>query len=303
MPKLKTDDMSLKTFLKNSNIINKHPEIFNSGKSDDIKRLLDIFEDYTKKLNYMKSTKNNIDNVEQIVKLIKKKFDNINNEEIQKIESDKWNEHYIHYNNPDSENELYIFPRNNGGGKIMTDFKFLVNCFPVIHAIPNSIQLVNRNNHMIIAGEPDNPALETGIGLSFKILFLYNTKCKKWIVSPFKIVSETEGVDCSAFKISASNDDIGRQYNIWKKSLFKEDSTNVGILNIKFLDNKFKNFPNLFKLEQTHELIIKAKKLAMSNIIKEHPLKNGSAFKKKKKSKKKKSKKKKSKKKKSKKKG
>ena len=269
MSKIKSNDMSLMTFLKKSNIINKHPEVFNSGKTDDIKKFIDIFENYNNQINSTGSKKNNIDYVEMIVKEIKNEFAKKNkdivSEEIQQIESDKWNKHYIHYNNPDGENELYIFPRNNGGGKIMTNFKFLVNCFPIIHAITNSIKLVNRNGHMILAGDPNDSKLENGIGLSFKILFLYNTKYKKWIVSPFKIVSETNGVNCSAFKISASTDHVGKQFSIWNKTLEKKDPY-TGILNAKFLNNKFKLLPNLFNLHQTNEILIKAKQINLDTL-------------------------------------
>ena len=265
MPKVITTDMTLKTFLKNSNIINKHPEIFNSTKSDDIKRLIGIFQDFTNILNksLKKYTKNNkLDRTNEINKIIK----NINNETLQEIEKQEWNEHYIKYNNKDCNNEMYIFPRNNGGGKIMTDFKFLVNCFPLRYSIPNSIQLVNRNDHMILAGEPVNKELENGVGLTFKILFLYNPRHNKWIVSPFKVVSETQNVDCSAFKICASNNDIEKQYRTWKYSL-ENAKGYTGLINIKFLDKKFKKLHNLFNPQQSNELIIKAKKIAMENIM------------------------------------
>ena len=109
-------------------------------------------------------------------------------------------------------------------------------------------------------------AIENGIGLSFKILFLYNTQHNKWIVSPFKMVSETQNVNCSSFKISASTNDINRQYNTWKYSL-ENIKESTGLLNIKFFDKKFKKLHNLFNPYQSNELLLNAKKIVNKKVL------------------------------------
>ena len=54
--------------------------------------------------------------------------------------------------------------------------------------------------------------------------------------------------------MSASSDSVERQYQVWEKGveLLKD---NLGILNLKYYDEHFKSFPNLFSKEQNDRLM------------------------------------------------
>ena len=144
--------------------------------------------------------------------------------------------------------------------------KFYVNCIRLQSVKPESINLANRNGHMVLMGETRGKK-ELGIGFSFKILILYNHKNKKYIVSPFKMVSLTDNdVNCRSFGQAASTDDINQQFNAWKYGLEKH-GPGLGLVNQRFLDPKFKSWPNLFNPEQSNQLLLKAKHInRMSNV-------------------------------------
>ncbi len=48
---------------------------------------------------------------------------------------------------------------------------------------PDSLCVVNRNNHMMLAGSSKDDDSELGKELPFKILILHNKELKKWLVS------------------------------------------------------------------------------------------------------------------------
>jgi hypothetical protein len=250
---IRTGTFSLEDFMKNTNLMAKHPEIFNTDRKDIAKKMIKKFEAYTKELNKLK-------NVDKFIDKLKKEY-NAHNQEAQSIEFAKWNEHYFNYDIPTTnakKNDIWIFPKNDSGEKLKLDMKFYVNCIRLQSVKPESINLANRNGHMVLMGKTrdDN---ELGVGFSFKILILYNHKNKKYIVSPFKMVSITDNsVNCRSFGQAASTDDINQQFNAWKYGL-ERHGPGLGLVNQRFLDPKFKSCPNLFNSEQSNQLLLKAK--------------------------------------------
>ena len=235
--------------MKSLNLINKHPEIFNSGKDELIKKFLDHFTKYTELIN--KSKKNGL---EELVKKIKSDF-KTTEENFDKLEISNWSENYFKYCNDKNDNDVYVYPRNDGIEKIVLPYKYNVNCIKLENADLDSLKIVNRNNHMMISGNSKNDKFESGKDLSFKILVIYNKHKKKWIVLPYKMVSTpSDDVNCKAFALSATTDDLNRQYNVWNKGL-EENKGKVGILNHKFLNEHYKTLPNLFGEEKSKHLL------------------------------------------------
>ena len=74
-------------------------------------------------------------------------------------------------------------------------------------------------------------------------------------MAPYKIVSQVEDKrQCYPFSMAASTDDIARQYDVWENGV-KMMKTNLGVLNLKYYDEHFKSFPNLFSDEQNKFLL------------------------------------------------
>jgi hypothetical protein len=145
---------------------------------------------------------------------------------------------------------------------------------------------------MVLVGMPKNDNVQLGINLTFKALIIYNPNCKKWLVVPYRIRSETSGdVRCDSFAISATSDDIFYQYKTWMKG-FEKHGKNIGLLNMNYYDKKFADLPNLFRPKQTADVMSEVNKIITNG----GRIKKKSKKKKSKKSTKKKSKKKKSKK-------
>ena len=250
-------EFGLDLFLKKSNLLDKHVEIFGTDRKTIAKEFLDKFRSYTKELN-------EINDIDKFVELLKQEYDK-HDQVVDKIEPAEWNEEYFNFEvkktNKAKLNELYVFPHNTTGHKLKLDYKFYVNCIKLIDADPKSIKLANRNGHMMLTGETSNNNKELGTGITFKILMLYNYANDKWIVSPFKMVSQTEhGVDCSAFGRSATNNDVEFQFNAWKNGLERAGKY-IGVVNYKYLDKKYRNYPNLFTPDQSNQLLTKAKQI------------------------------------------
>ena len=247
----------LDLFLKKSNLLDKHVEIFDTDRKSIAEKFLEKFRSYTRELN-------EINDIDKFVELLKHEYGK-HDQVIDKLEPAEWNEEYFNFETSNKTkaklNDLYVFPHNTEGHKLRLDYKFYVNCIRLIDADPNSIKLVNRNGHMMLAGETSNNNKELGTGITFKILMLYNHKNKQWIVSPFKMVSQTEhGVDCSAFSKSATNNDVKYQFYTWKNGL-ENIGKDIGVVNYKYLDKKYRNLKNLFTPEQSNQLLIKAKQI------------------------------------------
>ena len=156
---------------------------------------------------------------------------------------------------------MWVFPNNNIGKKLKLDIKFHMNCIRLKDVTNNSIKLANRNGHMILVGDSKDFVADLGDYITFKILIIYNHINKRWIVSPFKMVSASNsGNICLIFSKVATTSDIERQFKLWQNGL-EYEGLNLGLLNYKYLDDKFKNMPNLFSIDQTNELLIKAKKI------------------------------------------
>jgi hypothetical protein len=245
-------DFSLDRFMTNTNLIAKHPEIFESGKTEEIKKYIQIFKKYTEMAN-----KEN--DINKLVKILQKDY-NVHDQIVDKIEPQLWNTHYVEYEVPETTkkklNDMYVFPHNTKGKKLSSPIKFYINCIRLGDS--TNIRLINRNGHMVITGDNlENKVLGTGV--TYKMLILYNHIHKKWIVSPFKMVSNPPyGVRCDSFGRSATTSNVMEQYQIWRKGLNKHGS-NLGIVNFKYTDPKFKDLPNLFTPSQTNQILIKAK--------------------------------------------
>jgi hypothetical protein len=233
-------DFNVNNFMQDMNLTNKHPEIFRSGKTALLKKFTDYFIKYTKLINDKKTG-----GVENLIKHIKKDF-KVNSDSYDQLQPNSWNEEYFKYHTKKKNNDVYVFPRNVGGEKITIQQKYFVNCIKIENVDINSLQVVNRNNHMMIAGMSKNSELELGKELHFKILIIYNNDLKKWIVVPYKMVSRpNDDVRCDSFALSATTDDINRQYKVWQQGI-EQYKEKLGVLNIKYLDEQYKSLPNLF---------------------------------------------------------
>ena len=237
----------LDLFLKKSNLLDKHVEIFGTDRKTIAKNFLDKFRSYTKELNEIYAAGNSMD---KFIEGLKQEYD-AHDQVVDQIELAEWNEEYFNFEVKKTAtpklNDIYVFPHNKTGRKLRSDHKFYVNCIKLIDADPGSIKLANRNGHMMLTGETSNNNKELGTGITFKILMLYNYSNKKWIVSPFKMVSQTEhGVDCSAFGRSATNNDVRFQYDTWKNGLERAGKY-IGVVNYKYLDKKYHRVLNLLE--------------------------------------------------------
>jgi len=242
-------DFTVDNAMKSLNLLNKHPEIFNSGKKELIDKFLDHFTKYTKLINGTKK-----DKLETLVKKIKSDF-KVSDNSADKLEICGWNEHYFNYCASNNDNEVYVYPLNQGTEKIILPYKYNVNCIKLANATPDSLKIVNRNNHMMISGVSKNDKFEIGDSISFKILIIYNKASDKWVVLPYKMVSTpSDNVICKAFALSATTDDVNRQYSVWSKGL-EENKGDVGVLNYKFLDEHYKSLPNLFGEDRSKQLL------------------------------------------------
>jgi hypothetical protein len=242
-------------FMKNMNLTNKHPEIFHSGKDKLIKTFIDYFIKYTKIINSDKKG-----SIEKLIKNIKSDF-KIPDDSADQLQLNSWNSEYFKYCVKKKDNDIYVFPRNVGGKKITLNQQYFVNCIKLENVKIESLIIVNRNNHMMISGESKNDEKELGKELHFKILIIYNNELKKWLVVPYKMVSRpTDDVRCDSFALSATTDNTMRQYKVWNQGIDRY-STKLGVLNYKYLDNKYKALPNLFDAERSDQLIEKAQTL------------------------------------------
>jgi hypothetical protein len=251
-------DFSLDSFMKNTNLIAKHPEIYESGKKNEIKKYTQIFHKYTQ-------IANEENDINKLVKILQKDYD-MQDEIVDKIESQLWNKHYLEYevsvSNNMKLNDMYVFPHNTKGKKLSSPFKFYINCIRLGDS--KNINIINRNGHMMVTGNNENNKI-LGTKVTYKMLILYNHLNKKWIVSPFKMVSNPPyGIRCDSFARSATTSNVMEQYHIWKKGLIKHGS-NLGIINFKYTDPKFKNLLNLFTPSQTNQILIKAKSLSLDS--------------------------------------
>ena len=217
-------------FMKNMNLTNKHPEIFRSGKDKLIKTFIDYFIKYTKSINADKKG-----GIDKLIKTIKSDF-KISDDVADKLQLNSWNKDYFKYCVKKKDNDIYVFPRNVGGEKITLPHQYFVNCIKLENVKIDSLAIVNRNNHMMISGESKNSDKELGKELHFKILIIYNKELKKWLVVPYKMVSKpTDDVRCDSFALSATTDNIGRQYKVWNQGL-ERYRTKLGVLNYKYID-------------------------------------------------------------------
>ena len=241
-------NFTLENFMLYTGITQKHPEIFNSGKKKEIDNFVGFFKKYTEMANEKKSSGL------KVIDEIKKDF-KMDESESEKLENTDWNAKFFAFCSSDSSNDVYVYPKNNGGEKLHLPHKFYVNCIKLRNAIPDSIVIVNRNKHMMIAGTSKNDDNELGSEIHFKVILIHNKKLNKWVVSPYKIVSQVvDKKQCYTFAMSASSDSVERQYQVWEKGveLLKD---NLGILNLKYYDEHFKSFPNLFSKEQNDRLM------------------------------------------------
>jgi hypothetical protein len=280
-------------FIKEKNLVEKHIEVFQACDKKSVTEFINIFEKYTILANKLK-------NVKKLVDVISADF-NISEKNIKKLEADTWTTEFINFCSENKkDNDAYSFPEFSGS-KLTLDKKFNVNCIKITDAIPDSIKLVNRNSHMVLAGIPKNKDAQLGVNLTFKALIIYNHNCKKWLVVPYRIRSETGGgVRCDSFALSATSDNIFHQYKTWIKG-FEKYGKDIGILNMNYYDKTFADLPNLFRPPQISHVMENVKKIINSDLRiggKTTKKKSRKKKSKKKKSKKKKSKKKKSKKKK-----
>ena len=217
-------DFSLDKFIVNTNLIAKHPEIFESGRKPEIKKYLQIFKKYTK-------IANEENNISKLIKILQDDYD-VHDQVVDKIEPQSWNTHYSEYDVPQSHkmklNDMYVFPHNTKGKKLSSPIKFYINCIRLGDS--TNIRLINRNGHMVLTGDNvENKVLGTKV--TYKMLILYNHRNKKWIVSPFKMVSNPPyGVRCDSFARSATTSNVDDQYRIWKSGLLQH-GRNLGIVN------------------------------------------------------------------------
>jgi hypothetical protein len=177
------DIFEVDSFIHNMNLLHKHPEVFNSGKTKLIKIFIDYFIKYTKIINDKKT--GGLDN---LITHIKKDF-SVNSDSYDQLQLTSWNEEYFKYGIKKTNNDVYVFPRNVGGEKLTLQHKYFVNCIKIENIKPDSLCVVNRNNHMMLAGSSKDDDSELGKELHFKILILHNKELKKWLVVPYKIVS------------------------------------------------------------------------------------------------------------------
>jgi hypothetical protein len=265
-------EFNVDKFMADMNLTNKHPEIFSSGKTKLIKTFLDYFVKYTKLINEKKTG-----GIENLIKHIKKDF-KLNYDSHDQLQMNSWNEEYFKYNTKKKNNDVYVFPRNVGGEKITIPHKYFVNCIKIENVDIDSIKVVNRNNHMMLAATSKNSDLELGKELHFKILIIYNHELKKWLVVPYKMVSRpNDDVRCDSFALSATTDDVNRQYKVWQQGI-ENYKNKLGVLNLKYLDEKYKSLPNLFGEQRSKELISNAQMIIsdLPNISKKGSGKKGS---------------------------
>ena len=242
-------DFTVDKFMLDMNLTNKHPEIFRSDKPKLIKTFLDYFVKYTKLINEKKTG-----GIENLIKHIKKEF-KLTGDSYHQLQMNSWNEEYFKYGTKKKNNDVYVFPRNVGSEKITISHKYFVNCIKIENVDIDSIKVVNRNNHMMLAATSKNSDLELGKELHFKILIIYNHELKKWLVVPYKMVScPNDDVRCDSFALSATTDDVNRQYKVWQQGI-ENYKNKLGILNLKYLDERYKSLPNLFGEQRSKELI------------------------------------------------
>ena len=242
-------EFNVDKFMSYMNLTNKHPEIFSSGKTKLIKTFLDYFVKYTKLINEKKTG-----GIENLIKHIKKEF-KLTGDSYHPLENYMWNEGYYKYGTKKKNNDVYVFPSNAGDEKITIPHKYFVNCIKIENVDIDSIKVVNRNNHMMLAATSKNSELELGKELHFKILIIYNHELKKWLVVPYKIVSRpNDDVKCDSFALSATTGDVNRQYKVWQQGI-ENYKNKLGVLNLKYLDEKYKSLPNLFGEQMSKELI------------------------------------------------
>lgn len=255
----RTGEFKLKEFLRNTHILYKHPEIFDVDMKEKSDELLNKFENYGKTLN-------ELNDLDKFIDILKEEY-SVNNQVVQKIENAKWNEHYYKYDVDDGTNpeynDMWVFPHNETGKKLMLPMQFYLNCIRMNTAKYESIRLANRNGHMMIVGEGGND-LELGKHITFKILIIYNHKNKKWIVSPFKLTSVPNNLNCTVFAKAATESDVSEQFNIWNNGI-DTFGLDLGLVNFRYLSRKFHDSPNLFSEEQTNNLLTKVKSLIRSN--------------------------------------
>ena len=251
---LSCKNFTIEQFIKTKKLTEKHLEVFNKDNKKQVDLFLNVFKKYTKLAN-------KLDDLEKFVKVVSTDY-KIQDTGVQKLEHDTWTTEFLEFcSEGKKDNSVFAFPEVSGD-KLTFNKKFNVNCIKISDAVPESIQLVNRNQHMMLAGEPKNKDVQLGMNLTFKMLIIYNPNCKKWLIVPYRIRSETGGeVNCSTIAISATNDNIGYQYKIWLNGLNKYGK-DIGVLNMVYFDEKFKELPNLFRDYQTNTIMNQAKKLA-----------------------------------------
>jgi hypothetical protein len=250
-------DFNVHGFMKDMNLTNKHPEIFQSGKDNLIKEFLNYFTNYTK---FMNSGKNI--SVDKLIQKIKTDF-TTQSGVIDQLQINSWNDVYFKYCVKKRDNDVYVFPPNVGGEKLKIQHKYFVNCIKMENIKSDTLKIVNRNNHMMISGESKNIKMELGKELQFKILIIYNKELKKWVVVPYKMVSKpNDDVRCDSFALSATTDHVQRQYKVWGQGIDRYRG-NLGVLNIKYLDEKYKSMPNLFG-NQSDDLLTRAQILLLN---------------------------------------
>lgn len=239
-------NFTVKGFIQEHNLMEKHLEVFKSGNDNAVKNFINIFENYTKLANKKKDLNEIVDAISTDYKINEKGTKNLVNE--------MWAQDFKSFCTSKRENNVYSFPEFSGS-KLTFDHQFDVNCIKITDAIPESIKVVNRNGHMVLAGEPKNKNMQLGVNLTFKVIILHNLDCKKWLVVPYRIRSETaEGVRCDSFALSATNDNPFIQFITWIKG-FKKYEKNIGILNINYYDKKFESMPNLFRPNQVKQVM------------------------------------------------
>ena len=247
-------EFSLDNALTHMNFKYKHPEIFQSGKDKLIEKFLDYFVQYNKLIN---SEKNGL---EKLINKINSDF-KVTGTNAEQLQINEWNETYFKFCVKKTNNDIYIYPRNTGGEKLTLPYKYFVNCIKLENANPNTLAIVNRNNHMMLSGESKNNDLELGKELHFKILIIYSNELKKWLVVPYRMVSKpTDDVRCDSFALSATTNNVARQYKIWMQGL-ERYNTKIGILNYKYLNEHYKTLPNLFGQERSNTILTSAQML------------------------------------------
>jgi len=263
-------DFNLESYITYINFKNKHPEIFLSGKDKQVQEFMDIFIGYNKLINSSKT-----DGLNKLITQIKKDFKS-NEVSPDKLTVSKWSEDFFKFCNPKKDNEVYVFPRNDGRDKLIFNRKFYVNCIKLENIKPNSVVVVNRNNHMMLAGEVETEDNMIGKYLDFKIIMIFNKKLNKWVISPYKVVSKPNNdVRCDSFSLSATTDLVDRQFNVWNQGLDR-NKEKLGILNIKYFNEHFKSLPNLFGDTRSKFLIDRAEGI-ISEYKSAHPSKQPSS--------------------------